>query len=119
MTSTARMFRRHVLRIPRKALVVFMLMAHLFATGLHSWCDIDVVKPHGRYDVVHVKESTPHVELGFVVDLECHGCFPVSVGKPVTTASRTMPIQLAIVAQDAHRSGLPPGVDPPPPKSLT
>lgn len=119
VTSPARMFRHRILRLPRKAIVVLMLTAHLFAGMLHSWCDIDVVKPHGRYDVVHVKESTPHVELGFVVDLECHGCFPVQIDKPVTTASSTMPLQLAVVSQDVNRSGLPPGVDPPPPKFLT
>lgn len=96
------------------------MMAYLLAGALHSVCDLDVTNPSGK-SVVAASAAKDIDESGRVIAAEhhCHACFPVSVPTPVQLAAKVEPEAAALPQPRTQNSGRAPGIDPPPPKTLT
>jgi len=90
-----------------------------YADMLHGVCDLDVTNPSSNVLISMDGKSTGHSEKGSVADHHCHGCFSVSVPFPAVAAIAVMPAVEVVPVVEVVRRGLPPGIDPPPPKSLT
>lgn len=98
---------------------MFVLTMYLFGGVLHGLCDFDVTNVSGKTVVSLVDKGLGHSEKGVAADHHCHGCFSVSMPAPVMgTAVVVATVKVAPVL-DVVRRGLPPGIDPPPPKFLT
>jgi hypothetical protein len=114
--------RKLCLAMPRRvrgALALFVLAVYLFGGVLHGLCDLDVTNASGRSVISLADKDIGHSEKGVVADHHCHGCFSVSLPAPAFGAMKVMPAVKVVAALDAGRRGLPPGIDPPPPKFLT
>src|SRR5262249_3645572 len=114
---------RFISTLPRSlggALVILVLGMYLIGGVLHGLCDLDVTNTSGEATISLVDKSTGHPEKGDLADHHCHGCFSVSVPAPViASAIDLMNVVKVVPASQVDRRGLPPGIDPPPPKSLT
>lgn len=114
--------RKLCLAMPRRvrgALALFVLAVYLFGGVLHGLCDLDVTNASDRTVISLADKDSGHSEKGVVADHHCHGCFSVSLPAPAFGAMEVMPTVKVVAALDAGRRGLPPGIDPPPPKFLT
>ena len=115
-------FARHqqpsFLRLPHRSLAAFVMVMFVLAGALHGMCDLDVTNPSGKIVISLADNSTGHSEKG-ALGHHCHGCFSVSVPAPVTAAVNIEPAHKLLVASVGLPRGLPPGIDPPPPKYLT
>jgi len=119
VTSSFRMIRHRSLRLLRRAVAVFVLMAYLGVGILHGSHDINVANPAGSAVVSLADKGIGHADHGIVGDHHCHGCFSVSVSAPITTAALIDVWTRAPIPHDAEHRGLSAGIDLPPPKSLT
>lgn len=114
--------RKLCLYIPRRVrgvLVLFVLTMYLLGGVLHGLCDLDVTNASGGVAVSSIDKGVGHSEKGVVADHHCHGCFSASVPAPVIGATEVMPTVKIVTFFDTDRGGVPPGLDPPPPKFLT
>lgn len=114
--------RKLSLVIPRRvrgALAIFVLTMYLVGGVLHGLCNLDVTNASGGVAVSSIDKGFGHSEKGVVADHHCHGCFSVSVPAPVIGATEVMPMVKIVTFFDTDRGGVPPGLDPPPPKFLT
>lgn len=113
--------RKLCLRIPRRvrgALALLVLTVYLVGGMLHGLCDLDVTNASGG-PVISLVDDGGHSESGVLADHHCHGCFSVSVTARVVDAAGVMPTMKVAAMSDVVRRGLPPGIDPPPPKFPT
>ena len=117
MYSPARHQRSSALRVPRRAVAALVVVIYVLAGALHGLCDLDVTNPSGKISISLADKSTGHSEKG-ALGHHCHGCFSVSVPAPVTAAMDIELTHKLVVASVVLRRGLPPGIDPPPPKYL-
>jgi hypothetical protein len=69
--------------------------------------------------IVSINKDGSQSEKGTAAEHHCHGCFSVSLPAPGTVDAILTRVTDALVLRDVQRSGLPPGIDPPPPKFLT
>ncbi|WP_063994895.1 hypothetical protein [Bradyrhizobium sp.] len=106
-------------RALRRAMAMFVIGMYLVAGVLHGVCDLDVTNPASNPVISMDGKSTGHSEKGSVSDHHCHGCFSVSVPSPAVAAVAMMPAIEVVPVVEVVRRGLPPGIDPPPPKHLT
>src|SRR4051812_11412056 len=106
-------------RALRRALAMFVVGMYLVVGVLHGVCDLDVTNPSSKIVVSLDGESTNHSDKGSLGDHHCHGCFSVTVPFPVVAAIAMLPGVEVVPVVEIVRRGLPPGIDPPPPKSLT
>lgn len=98
---------------------MFVLTMYLVGGVLHGLCDLDVTHTSGSVAVSSIDKGVGHSEKGVVADHHCHGCFSVSVPAPVIGATEVMPMVKIVTFFNTDRVGVPPGLDPPPPKFLT
>jgi hypothetical protein len=103
----------------RGLLALFVLTMYLIGGVLHGLCDLDVTNTSGGVVISLAEKAAGHTDKGVVADHHCHGCFSVFVPAPVMGAVETMAAAKVDVLSDIGHSGLPPGIDPPPPKFLT
>jgi hypothetical protein len=94
------------------------MMVYVLAGALHGFHDIDVANPFGK-SFISISADGSQSEKGIAPEHHCHGCFSVSIPAPATAAADIMPAMKLTVLGDVQRRGLPPGLDPPPPKFLT
>ncbi|MCK1420924.1 MULTISPECIES: hypothetical protein [unclassified Bradyrhizobium] len=112
-------FGRILPRSLRGAMTIFVIATYLIAGVLHGVCDLDVTNSSPNVVVSFADKGIGHSDKGVLADHHCHGCFSVSVPAPVIAAVAVMrPIEMVPTLQVVRR-GLPPGIDPPPPKFLT
>jgi hypothetical protein len=120
VTSSAFRIASILPRSLRSAMAMFVLGMYLIGGVLHGVCDLDVTNSSGKAAISLVDKSAGHPEKGGLADHHCHGCFSVSVPAPVAaSAIDVTPAVEVIPALQVARRGLPPGIDPRPPKSLT
>lgn len=119
MTLSSRNLCLVIPRRVRGALALFVLTIYLVGGVLHGLCGLDVTNASGRVVVSLADKGVGHSENGVVADHHCHGCFSVSVPAPVIGAVEVMPTVKIVTSFDTDRRGVPPGIDPPPPKFLT
>jgi hypothetical protein len=103
----------------RAALALFVLTIYLLGGVAHGLCDLDVTNLSGDAVISLADKGVGHSEKGAIADHHCHGCFSVSVPAPVFGATNMMPAVKVMAVREIRRRGLPPGIEPPPPKSLT
>lgn len=103
----------------RGALALFVLTMYLIGGVFHGVCDMDVTNASGGAVISLADKAIGHPEEGVVADYHCHGCFSVSVPVTAIGEMEVMPIVKVVTIFDTDRRGLPPGIDPPPPKSPT
>ena len=103
----------------RAALALFVLTIYLLGGVAHGLCDLDVTNLSGDAVISLADKGVGHSEKGAIADHHCHGCFSVSVPAPVFGATNMMPAVKVMAVRAIRRRGLPPGIEPPPPKSLT
>lgn len=103
----------------RAAMTLFVLGIYLVAGALHGVCDLDLTSTSSKVVVSLVDKSTGHSDRASLADHHCHGCFSVFISAPLIAAVAVTPNAEIIPALQMARRGLPPGIDPPPPKSLT
>ena len=120
MSIAATVFGHDRLRRPRGIVTVLLTMVYLFVGALHGACELDVTNPSGR-SVITVSAPMDTDESGNAVAAEhhCHGCFSVSMPTPVQVASVIEPKVAGLSAAPSDGSDLIPGIDTPPPKTLT
>lgn len=114
--------RKLCLAIPRRmrgALALFVLTMYLVGGVLHGLCDLDINNASGKTVISLIDKGVGHSEKGVVADHHCHGCFSVSVPAPAVGAAEVIPTVKIVTFFDTDRRGVPPGLDPPPPKFLT
>ncbi|WP_439406910.1 hypothetical protein ACNJX9_36275 [Bradyrhizobium sp. DASA03076] len=110
----------HVLpRSLRGAMTTIVLAMYLVAGALHGVCDLDVTNSSSKSVISLAEKGAGHSDKGSLPDHHCHGCFSVSVPAPVVAAVALMPTVKVVPTLQLVRRGLPPGIDPPPPKFLT
>jgi len=107
-----------VLRFPRRILAALVLGMYLLAGVAHGVCDLDVVNPSGKMAISLSDKSIDQSEKGSASGHHCHGCFSVSLPAFGAAALVVEPVRKVSVAHLLLRRGLPPGIDPPPPKTL-
>ena len=103
----------------RGAMAMFVMMMYLVAGVLHGLCDLDVTNSSPKIVFSLADKGVGHSDKGSLADHHCHGCFSVSVPAPVVEAVALTPTVKVVPMLQVERHGLPPGIDPPPPKSLT
>jgi hypothetical protein len=118
VSASARQQRLTLLRLPRRSFAAFVMLMYLVAGVLHGLCDLDVTNPSGKIVISLADKGTGPSEKG-APGHHCHGCFSVSVPAPATAVVSMEPARKLVVASVVLRRGLPPGIDPPPPKHLT
>ena len=111
------------LALPRRlrgVLALFVLAIYLLGGVLHGLCDLDVTNAAGDA-VISLADTgaAGHSDKGAIADHHCHGCFSVSIPAPAIGAADVMPTVKVMAVREVGRRGLPPGIDPPPPKFLT
>lgn len=116
MTPTSRHFQ--FLRRPARAVAALVLAIYVVAGALHAFHGFDVANPSGKV-IVSINEDGGQSEKGIAAEHHCHGCFSVSMPAPVTAGADLVTPQDEVVRRDIQRRGVPPGIDPPPPKFLT
>lgn len=119
VTQSALKFGHALLRSLRGAMTIFVLAMYLVAGVLHGVCDLDVTNSSSKFVVSLAEKGAGHSDKGSLADHHCHGCFSVSVPAPVIAAVAVMPTVKVVPTLQVERRGLPPGIDPPPPKALT
>lgn len=107
-----------LLRRPAGAMAALVLAMYVFAGALHAFHDFDVANPSGKL-IVSISQDGSQSEKGIASEQHCHGCFSVSMPAPLTAEGDLTPAQDIAIRRDVQRRGLPAGLDPPPPKSLT
>ena len=115
MTSSKRYFR--FLRRPARAVAALVLAIYVLAGPMHGFHDFDVVNPSGKVMVSINKNGQS--EKGIAAEHHCHGCFSVSITAAPSAEADLMLTREVHVLRDVRGRGLPPGIDPPPPKLLT
>ena len=100
-------------------LAVLLVGIYLLAGALHGFCDLDVSNASGGEVAWSVDKDAGQTGKGAVAEHHCHGCFSVFVPAPATVAAGVEPASKMILAHVVVRRGLSPGIDLPPPKSLT
>jgi hypothetical protein len=115
---SARQSQFSIVRLPRKMLAALVLGIYLLAGVLHGVCDLDVTNPSGKTVISLVDKGVGQSEKAPLADHHCHGCFSVSVPAPVVIALAVARTHDVAVAHVVLRSGISPGIDPPPPKTL-
>jgi hypothetical protein len=103
----------------RGAITMVVLTMYLVAGVLHGVCDLDVINSSSKFVVSLAEKGAGHSDEGSLADHHCHGCFFASVPAPVVAAVAVMPNNKVAPTLRVERRGLPPGLDPPPPKFLT
>jgi len=104
----------------RGVLALFVLATYLLGGVLHGLCDLDVTNVTGDAVIsIAQKGAAGHSDKGVIADHHCHGCFSVSVSTPAIETADVMPTVKVMAVREIGRRGLPPGIDPPPPKFLT
>lgn len=112
-------FSHDVSRAQRRAMAMFVVGMYLVAGVLHGMCDLDVTNAASTMVISMEGKSTGQADRASLADHHCHGCFSVSVPSPAVAAvTKTLAVEVVPLAEVARR-GLPPGIDPPPPKHLT
>lgn len=106
-------------RSVRGAMTILVLAMYLVAGVLHGVCDLDVTNPSSKAVISLAEKGASHSDKGSSADHHCHGCFSVSVPAPLVAAVTVMPAVKVVPTLQVERRGLPPGIDPPPPKFLT
>jgi hypothetical protein len=120
MTSLfARMSRSRILRLPRRALVAFVLATYLITGAMHGLCGLDVTNPSLETIMTIADKGIGHSDMGTVADNHCHGCFSMTAEPLAFTAKPFAPEIRTVVFHDTERRGLPRAIDPRPPKRLT
>lgn len=121
MTSASRKICFAVPRRVREVLALFVLTIYLVGGVLHGLYDLDVANTDmsDRAVISMAEKGNGHSEKGGVADHHCHGCFSVSVPAPAMGTAEVMPTMKVAAALDVACRGLPPDIDPPPPKFLT
>lgn len=120
VTSSASNFSFALPRRLRGLLRLFVLAIYLLGGVLHGLCDLDVTYAAGDAVIsLADKGAAGHSDKGAIADHHCHGCFSVSISEPALGAAGLMPTVKVMAVREIGRRGLPPGVDPPPPKFLT
>lgn len=119
MTFFARMSRSRILRLPRRALVAFVLATYLVTGAMHGLCGLDVTNPSVETIMSIADRGIGHSDMGTVADNHCHGCFSMTAEPLAATAKPVSHEARSIVFHDAERRGLPRAIDPRPPKFLT
>jgi hypothetical protein len=94
------------------------MAVYVLAGALHGFCELDVMHASGRTIVSSIKHDVDPSEKGVVDEHHCHGCFSVSLPASMAAAAGVELTLKTAVPIDVLRSGLPPGIDPPPPKFL-
>jgi hypothetical protein len=107
------------LRIPRRLLAAVVMALYVLAGALHGLSDLDVTHASATATIGSIDNDFDQSDKGVAAEHHCHGCFPVSLPVPIAAAVAIEPTPKAIVPTDELRPGLPPGIDPPPPKFLT
>jgi hypothetical protein len=93
---------------------------YMLAGALHGVYDLDVTTvPTGKAVLSLADKSADHSDKGSLAEHHCHGCFSVSVSAPIVAAVDVVRSAEVIALPQASARGLPPGIDPPPPKFLT
>lgn len=100
-------------------LAALVLGVYLLAGVLHGVCDLDVTNPSGKTVISLADKGFGQSDKAPPADHHCHGCFSVSVPAPVVIALVVERTHDVAVARVILRSGISPGFDPPPPKTLT
>ncbi|WP_439396752.1 hypothetical protein ACRQ5Q_07455 [Bradyrhizobium sp. PMVTL-01] len=118
MTLSAAGFCRVLPRSLRGAMAMFVMAMYLVAGLLHGVCDLDVTNSSSKIVLSLAEKAAGHSDKGSLADHHCHGCFSVSVPAPVVEAVALMPTVKVVPTLQVERRGLPPGIDPPPPKFL-
>jgi hypothetical protein len=119
VTFFARMSRSRILRLPRRALVAFVLATYLITGAMHGLCGLDVTNPSLETIMSIADKGVGHSDMGTVADNHCHGCFFMTAEPHVTTAKPVAVKTRTVAFVDIERRSLPRGIDPPPPKFLT
>lgn len=119
MTFFARMFRCRMLRLPRRAVVAFVLATYLITGAMHGLCGLDVTNPSLETIMSIADKGIGHSDMGTVADNHCHGCFSMTAEPLVFAAKPFSPETRTFVVHDTERRGLPRAIDPRPPKFLT
>lgn len=119
MTLFARMSRFQLLRLPRRALVAFVLATYLVTGIMHGLCGLDVTNPSVETIMSIADKGIGHSDMGTVADNHCHGCFSMTAEPLAVTAKPIAHEIRVIVSHDTERRGLPRAIDPRPPKILT
>ncbi|QUS40889.1 hypothetical protein RPMA_20130 [Tardiphaga alba] len=117
MTFFARMSRSRILRLPRRALVAFVLATYLITGAMHGLCGLDVTNASVETIMSIADRGIGHSDMGTVADNHCHGCFSMTAEPLVFT---TKPVSLktrALVFHDDQRREWPGAIDPRPPNS--
>jgi len=95
------------------------MIAYLLAGALHGVCDLDVTNPAGHTISLSADDGAHPSGKAVAGEHHCHACFAVAAPRPVQVATRVQP-NAAIMPRTVSRdSGLVPGLEPPPPKSVT
>jgi hypothetical protein len=107
------------LRHPRGIVAVLAMIAYLLAGLLHGVCDLDVTNPSGNTVIALPADDGAH-QSGKAVAGEhhCHACFAVATPRPVQAVTRVEPAAAIRPRLTSRDSGLVPGLEPPPPKSV-
>lgn len=104
----------------RAALALFVLTIYLLGGVAHGLCDLDVTNMPGDAVIsLADKGGAGHSDKGAIADHHCHGCFSVSIPSPAIGPADVIPTVKVMAVREFGRRGLPPGIDPPPPKFLT
>lgn len=107
------------LRRVRGALALFVLTMFLIGGVLHKPCNLHVTNASGAAVISLADKSIGHSEKGVVADDHCDGCSSVSVPARAIGTTDVIATSKVVPTLDVGHRGLPPGIDPPPPKFLT
>lgn len=119
VTLFARISRSRILRLPRRALVAFVLATYLITGAMHGLCGLDVTNASVETIMSIADRGIGHSDMGTVADNHCHGCFSMTAQPLIVTAKPIALETRTLVFHDSERRGLPRAIDPRPPKSLT
>jgi hypothetical protein len=118
VTFFARMSHSRILRLPRRALVAFVLATYLFTGAMHGLCGLDVTNASVETIMSIADRGIGHSDMGTVADNHCHGCFSITA-EPLMVSVQPIAVKTRTVGFiDVERCSLPRGIDPPPPKFL-
>jgi hypothetical protein len=106
---------------PAQAVIaVFAMALYLLSGALHAACHLDVTTPSGETVLALMSDDTTgHSDTADDADHHCHGCFSVSIPAPLSASAAAEPVSIRLLQRETSASDLAPGLDPPPPKTLT
>jgi hypothetical protein len=108
------------LRSPRGIATALLTMVYLFVGALHGACELDVTNPSGRGAIaLSAPVDADGSGNAMAAEHHCHGCFSVSIPTPVQALSVIEPKVARLSEPPSDGSDLIPGIDTPPPKTLT